>query len=159
VSAFLPGTSTDTEVRVSVGIDKPATGGGLYLSAIGRRVGTADYRGRVRILANGQVQAFITRNVGGEVNIVSTTVAGLTFNSGDRLNVEFQVTGTSPTTLRLKVWKVGTTEPTAWTLTATDSTASLQSGGGVGLVTYLSGSATNAPVIASFDDLWAGPTA
>ena len=159
VSAFLPGTSTDTEVRVSVGIDKPATGGGLYLSAIGRRVGTADYRGRVRILANGQVQAFITRNVGGEVNIVSTTVAGLTFNSGDRLNIEFQVTGTSPTTLRLKVWKVGTTEPTAWTLTTTDSTASLQSGGGIGLVTYLSGSATNAPVIASFDDLWAGATA
>ena len=113
----------------------------------------------MRILANGQVQAFITRNVGGEVNIVSTTVAGLTFNSGDRLNIEFQVTGTSPTTLRLKVWKVGTTEPTAWTLTATDSNASLQSGGGVGLVTYLSGSATNAPGIAGFADLWAGPTA
>ncbi|MFN8024221.1 MAG: PKD domain-containing protein [Acidimicrobiales bacterium] len=159
VSASLAGTSTDTEVRVSVGIDKPATGGGLYLSTIGRKVGANDYRGRVRILANGQVQAFITTNVGGEVNIASTTVAGLTFNSGDRLNIKFQVTGTSPTTLRLKVWKVGTTEPTAWTLTTTDSNASLQSGGGVGLVTYLSGSATNAPVIASFDDLWAGPTA
>ncbi|MFN8022927.1 MAG: PKD domain-containing protein [Acidimicrobiales bacterium] len=159
VSSFLVGTSTDTEVRVSVGIDKPVTGGGLYLSAIGRKVGANDYRGRVRILANGQVQAFITTNVGGEVNLVSTTVAGLTFTSGDRLNIEFQVTGTSPTTLRLKVWKVGTTEPTAWTLTTTNANTSLQSGGGVGLVTYLSSSATNAPVIASFDDLWAGPTA
>ena len=39
----------------------------------------------------------------------------------------------------------------------TDSTASLQAVGSIGVGTYLSGSATNAPVVASFDDLWVGP--
>ena len=41
---------------------------------------------------------------------------------------------------------------------ARERTAALQAVGSIGVGTYLSGSATNAPVIASFDDLWAGPT-
>ena len=159
VSAFLAGTSTDTEVRAAVGADKAATGGGTYLSVVARRVGTADYRGRVRLMAGGGVQVFITRNQAGETSLASLTVPGLTVAAGEMVNVRFQATGTSPTTLRIKVWKVGTTEPTAWTLTTTDATAALQAGGGVGFVTYLSGSATNAPVLGLFDDLWAGPTA
>ncbi|NHB84225.1 hypothetical protein G7085_05190 [Tessaracoccus sp. HDW20] len=63
-----------------------------------------------------------------------------------------QVTGTGTTALRLKVWS-GATEPTDWTLTATDTTAALQSAGGIGLGTYLSGSSTNAPIVFSFDNL------
>ena len=156
VSAFLPGSSTDTEVRATVGADKVATGGGLFLSVVGRRVGTSDYRAKVRILNTGAVQVFVTRVAGGETDLGVLTVQGLTLAAGERLNVRFQATGTSPTTLRLKVWKVGTTEPAEWQLTRTDSTAALQAGGGVGLVAYLSSSATNAPVLGVFDDLWAG---
>ncbi len=40
-----------------------------------------------------------------------------------------------------------------WQLTTTDSTAGLQAAGGVGLVTYLSGTSTNFPIVVSFDDL------
>ena len=40
---------------------------------------------------------------------------------------------------------------------STDATAALQSAGHGGLRTYLSGSATNAPVLGLFDDLVAGP--
>lgn len=158
VSAFLPGTSTDTEIRATLGVDKVGTGGGIYSSVVARRVGTADYRGRVRFMAGGGVQIFITRNQGGETNLANLVVPGLTVGANEMVNVRFQATGTSPTTLRLKVWKVGTTEPAGWQLTTTDSSAALQSGGGVGLVTYLSGSATNAPVLGLFDDIWAGPT-
>ncbi len=78
---------------------------------------------------------------------------GLTYAAGDRLNVRFQAAGASPTALNLKVWKVGTAEPSAWQRTVTDSTAGLQSAGGVGLRTYLSSTSTNAPVTVSFDDL------
>jgi PKD repeat protein len=159
VSAFLAGTATDTEVRAQVGIDKVGTGGGIYSSVVARRVGTADYRGRVRFMAGGSVQIFITRNQGGETNLANLVVPGLTVGANEMVNVRFQATGTSPTTLRLKVWKVGTPEPAGWQLTSTDSTAGLQSGGGIGLVTYLSGSATNAPVLGLFDEIWAGPTA
>ena len=159
VSSFLAGTSTDTEIRAIVGADKPATGGAIFTSVVGRRVGTSDYRAKVRLLTTGGVQIFVTRVSGTETDLVNLTVPGLTYAVGDRLQVRFQVTGTAPTTLRLKVWKVGTVEPAAWQLTTTDATAALQAGGGVGFVTYLSGAATNAPVVGLFDDLWAGPTA
>ena len=45
-----------------------------------------------------------------------------------------------------------TTEPAAWNLTATDTTAALQNPGAVGLYTYLSGSATNLPFTVSYDN-------
>ena len=159
VSAFLPGTSTDTEVRATVAVDKLASPGSVFTSVVGRRVGTADYRAKVRFATNGTVQAIITRVAGGETDLVGLTVPGLTVAPGEPVQVRFQVTGTSPTTLRLKVWRAGTPEPADWQLSTTDATAALQAGGGVGFVTYLSSSATNAPVIARFDDLWAGPTA
>jgi hypothetical protein len=73
------------------------------------------------------------------------------------LNIRFQVSGTSPTTLRAKLWKVGTTEPVAWQLTVTDATASLQAPGAIGFESYISGSATNAPVTVSLDNFLANP--
>jgi hypothetical protein len=66
-----------------------------------------------------------------------------------------QVVGASPTSLRFKAWPTGTAEPAAWQLTTTDSTTGLQAAGSVGFWTYLSGSATNAPVVVSLDDLTA----
>ena len=39
-----------------------------------------------------------------------------------------------------------------WTLTTTDATANLQAAGVTGLVTYLSGSATNTPIALSVDN-------
>ena len=73
--------------------------------------------------------------------------------------MRLQVTGTNPTTIRLKVWPAGATEPTAWQTTATDSTAALQGAGAIGLSGYLSGSVTNAPVVLRLDDLSARPVA
>ena len=68
-----------------------------------------------------------------------------TYAAGETLKVRAQATGTSPTTVRVKVWKSTTTEPTAWAATATDSTAGLQAPGSIGLHVYLGSSATNAP--------------
>ncbi len=82
----------------------------------------------------------------------------MTYTPGMVLDVRLQVTGTSPTTLNSMVWADGTTQPTTWQATATDSTAGLQVAGAVSLITYLSGSATNAPENASFSSYWAGPT-
>ncbi len=58
----------------------------------------------------------------------------------------------APTTLRAKLWRAGTTEPAGWQLTATDSTASLQAAGAIGFESYISASATNAPVTVSLDN-------
>jgi len=106
--------------------------------------------------ASGSVKLQLQR--GTNTVLLGTTVPGLTYSSGDRLQFRVQVTGLSPTTIRATVWKAGTTEPVAWQLTATDSTAALQSAGGIGLCNYLSGSASPTSLVVSFDDLRAGPT-
>ncbi|MET1052792.1 MAG: hypothetical protein ABWX65_09155, partial [Mycetocola sp.] len=81
---------------------------------------------------------------------------GLTYAPGEQLQVRVQVTGTSPATVRAKVWRVGELEPAAWQSTGTNTTASLSGPGGVGIQTYLPPAATNAPVTVRFDNLWAG---
>ena len=81
------------------------------------------------------------------------TVPGLVYNAGDTLRMQLRAVGTGTTTLQAKVWKVGSAEPAAFQVTANDTTAGLQGPGGVGLVSYLSGSATNAPLVAIWDNL------
>jgi hypothetical protein len=64
-----------------------------------------------------------------------------------------QVAGTSPTEIRARAWITGSAEPTQWLQAATDTTAALQAPGGLGIFTYLSSSATNAPIVLAVDDL------
>ena len=79
-----------------------------------------------------------------------------TFTVGSVVRVRLQVVGTGTTTLRAKAWYTTSNEPAAWTLTTTDTTASLQAPGAVGIWTYVSGSATNAPVKTYIDNLLVG---
>ena len=71
------------------------------------------------------------------------------------MKVNSTTTGGS-TTVRTKVWPTGTTEPTAWRSTATDSQAALQAAGQIGLSAYANGSVTNGPLGFSFDNLNVG---
>ena len=151
-------SATDAETRVAVSFDKAATGGGQYASVLGRSVaGAGSYQTKVRVLSTGAVSLSLVKVVGGtETVLTAATVSGLTYVAGDTLQVRLQATGTSPTTLRAKVWKSTGTEPSAWTATTSDNTGGLQAAGAVGLYSYLSGSATNAPVVVSYDDFWTG---
>ena len=158
---YLDGVSArDVEVATTFTEDKPATGGGLYETVIARRVaGVGDYRAKVRLLATGGVAISLARadTAGTETTIRNElTVSGLSFAPGDQLRVRLQVFGTSPTTVRAKVWKASATEPADWQVSTTDSTAGLQTAGSVGLRSYLSATSTNAPVVTSVDDLWVG---
>ena len=155
LGSYLAGVSrTTTEVRVRVGADKVPNGSGAFINVIGRSVGSEMYSARVRLQADGSVQLHATRS---GTPLSGGVVSGLTFGAGDRLEVRLQVEGTSPTVIRAKVWKVGEPEPVAWRASRSDSTASLQAPGGLGITTYLFGSVTNGPVLFTYDDLWAGP--
>ncbi|HLT84498.1 MAG TPA: hypothetical protein VKZ83_09725, partial [Phototrophicaceae bacterium] len=153
-------STTDTDLRVRVGADKAPTGGGTYLTVQPRVLANGDrYFTDVRQLSTGGVQLIVGRAVGGsETNLRATTVPGLTAEPGELVHLRTQAVGAAPTTLRAKVWADGTPEPDGWSIAVTDSTAALQTAGGIGLRTYLSGSATNAPVMGLFDELWVGPT-
>ena len=82
-------------------------------------------------------------------------LSGVTLAAGAQLNIRVQVQGTSPTTIRAKVWPVGAAEPGAWQATASDATAGLQTAGSLRLSTYLTSSATNGPVVVTYDELTA----
>lgn len=155
-STYLPGVSaTAADTAVTASLEKIGNGGGTFMGVAGRRVDSNEYRGKLKVATDGAVTVQITRLAGGSETTLSQVSAGFSIATGQTVRVRVQVTGASPTTVRLKAWLTGTAEPGAWTLTTTDSTAALQTAGSVGLLAYLSGSATNAPVIARFDDFTA----
>jgi aryl-phospho-beta-D-glucosidase BglC (GH1 family) len=155
-------SSTTTDVQVTATADKVATGGGTYVSVVGRRVpGSGDYRAKVRLLPTGEVGLSMVRTSakGKETDVTGeSVVAGLAVPHLAGVRIRFQAVGTQPTTVRAKVWLASGREPDAWAATATDSTEPLQEPGAVGLMGYLSRSATNAPTVVRFDDFQAGPT-
>ncbi|TFV98928.1 PKD domain-containing protein [Leifsonia flava] len=157
LDAYLPSaTSTTTDLLYRISADKPATGGGIYIVTHGRRiVGVGSYRAQAIIKSTGQVTLALTREnpigVGATIQ-AAVLVPGVAFAAGDQLLVRMRVTGTSPTTIQARIWESGTPEPSVWHRSITDSTGPLQAAGSTGVSTYVSSSATNAPVVLSVDD-------
>jgi PKD repeat protein len=141
-------SSASTDSTVGFSIASVPTGGGAYETLIGRQVGSAVYAAHAWVKAGGAVALVLKQ---GGVVLSNTVVTGLTYTAGSTLNLRLQVTGTSPTTVRAKLWPAATTEPTAWLSTVTDSTAALQAAGSVGLQTNLSSSASSG-IVTSFDN-------
>ena len=154
-AAYLPVSSADSDVRVDVALTRAAgRGAGVFTSVLARDVvGVGDYRARLVVTAAGTVELRVAR---GTTTLRAAAVPGVTYAAGTRLSVRTQVVGTAPTTVRAKVWKAGTTEPSTWQVTATDSTAALQVRGRISVSTYQSGSTT--PITASFSGFSATPT-
>ena len=157
---YLPnvsGTSVDTAVSFTT--DKSPNGNGVYVSVEGRRIpGAGLYQAKTRLLASGGVSIGLERLDAS--NAVTTltpqvTIPGLTYAAGTVLRVRIETVGTSPTTIQARVWRASDTEPSTWQVTATDSTSGLQAPGAIGMAAVLAGTATNAPVVASFSNLTA----
>ena len=149
----------DTDATLTVSTDKAPTGGGQYVSILGRyRPGAGAYQADLRMMSTGAVSVGITKVIGTtESNVKAAVNSGIAYAPGDTLSVRVQVVGSSPTTIRAKVWKKGTPEPAAWTVSGTDSTPELATPGAFAVCAYLSGSATNGPVVFSFDDVRVEP--
>jgi hypothetical protein len=154
--ALLPAVSArDVDTTVSIRSAKIATGSGQYVYAVHRhQPAGAEYRTVTKLLPSGAVQVYASRLAGtAETTIGSAvTVTGLTRTPATTLLVRAQVTGANPTTIRITAWPAGSAEPTAWTLTTSDATASLQTAGNVGLRAYTAATTTNAPILITLDD-------
>ncbi|CAN5163954.1 hypothetical protein BH09ACT10_BH09ACT10_11120 [soil metagenome] len=147
---------TSINMTSTATVDAAPAGGGTYVALVGRRVNsTNDYRLKVRLQAGGAVAAQLVRVVGGTETAIQTvgSVPGLTYAVGDVLRLRLVVDGTGSTALRAKVWKNGTSEPSAWLLQATDNTAALQAPGSIGYWYYLSSASTPNPTRLSVDNL------
>ncbi|MGZ6976282.1 MAG: PKD domain-containing protein, partial [Acidimicrobiia bacterium] len=156
-AAFLTAVrQRDVDIQTDLSLDRAASGGGAYLSVIGRRASSGnDYRLKLRYMPDGSVVAFLVRNQGGaETTLASTTVPGLTVSPGDKLRARLQVSGAATTTVQAKLWRTSASEPAGWLLTNTGSApAVLQGTGDVGLLLYTSGSWAGTPATASIDNL------
>jgi parallel beta-helix repeat protein len=149
---------SDFNVTTDLALQGTASGGGAYVSLIGRRVSDGnDYRLKVRYVPGGSVVAYLARTVGGtETVLASTKVAGLAVNPGDVLRARFVVSGTGTTTLRAKVWRRRNQEPQSWLLTSTGTTpAALRNGGDVGILLYVSHSWLGATPAITIDNFGA----
>ena len=153
-TASLDGVSaTSTDTTVDMTLNRPVVGSS-YVSVLGRKVGNSDYRVKLRYFENGDVNANLVKVVNGtETSIAGGRISGMVFNSGDTLRVRLQVSGQGTTALKVKVWKALDAEPATWTVQGTDSTATLQVAGGVGLSVYAAGTVTNLPYPVKFDNL------
>lgn len=127
-------SSKNVDVTARFAVDR--TGAGYSWTLLGRVVSGSNYSARVRFEAGDTMRVYILKD---ETAIGNSVVLSGTYTAGDELSVRLQVTGTSPTTLRVKVWRTSDVEPNAWQLSGTDSTAGLQVNGAVGLLTYLGG--------------------
>ena len=156
-SAVLASVSArDVELSYRIAVDKVPVGGSMWSYGLVRRINASnEYRAVLRYAAGGgvyiqasSVLANAEATIGTEVRVTALTATPGTF-----IRVRSQFTGANPTTIRMRAWADGTTEPTTWQYTATNSAAALQVAGGVGLRGYVGSGATNVPITQTLDDL------
>jgi PKD repeat protein len=156
LAAYLPaGPSKNVDATVEVSMDKVPTVGAAYVAMDVRRVGTSNYRLKMRLAPDGTIQLITVAVVNNaETTLRTVTVPGVVYVVGDVLRLRFSVIGAgASSTLDGKVWKSGNAEPATWQISSSDSNAALQSPGGVGLWSYLGSTVGNAPLLVAFDKL------
>ena len=115
---------------------------------------TYDYEFALSAPTGGKpLEAYINRRVGaGNDSVVaSNTSLGLAQDPSSYFWLKGEISGTTTVTLRLKIWKDGTAEPTAWSINATDTPTAtqLQSAGSIIYAHY---ACSAVPSTASVDD-------
>jgi parallel beta-helix repeat protein len=162
-SATLPQVSLrDVSVRFRMLTNRLANGDGTFVYATARI--TADgsqYRLGVHVKPGGHVNVLVVRMLHGHRTTIGSEspVSGVLATTSRFLWLRVQVEGTAPTTLRVKAWTGGSSEPATWTKTVKDFGTGLGSAGAVGVRAVLSTSTTNVPVRVLVDDLVASDNA
>jgi hypothetical protein len=163
--AKLAGTSErDITITVTGQTDKLAVGGSQAFGIIAH--GSSDELNRYIISLTAQTNATMRINVaklvaGAATTLSDVTVSGLTHVAATNYKLKVKLTqvliSVSPdvygTRIEAKAWLASGSEPGSYLVTVDDSTVTLLTAGYIGLRVALSGSATNAPVLVTFDDL------
>jgi hypothetical protein len=110
LNAILGSSTTDSEVLISGSISSFNT---TNFGAVLRWTDTNNW---YKAYLNG-TQLVIQKKVNGTATTLSSTA--FTATAGTSYSIRFRIVGS---TLSAKAWKTGATEPTAWTVTTTDTT-------------------------------------
>ncbi|CAN5779010.1 hypothetical protein BH23CHL7_BH23CHL7_06610 [soil metagenome] len=128
--------ATDTDLVFSLSTDsKPSLGRQNAVVLLRHQSAGTNYRVRSRFLPDGRLALRILRAVNGTVRGLTTSVIvpNVKWSSTAPVRVRTRIFGTSPTTIRVKAWPAGKTQPSGWHLSVTDRAAALQGDGGLGL--------------------------
>ncbi|MGO2610218.1 PKD domain-containing protein [Glutamicibacter ardleyensis] len=153
---YLPDTGSESVVATTeMAMEKMPTGGGTYLYFSPRYISANNqYYLKIQLLSDGGARTQLARVAEGTESILATDYQpNFGYEAGQSLTAQVAVIGTNPTQLAGKIWATDNTEPSTWQVTASDASVQLQTSAGIGLRMYLSGSSTNAPNIAMFDNL------
>lgn len=149
-------TGTDSTVTARWRLDELPVGAPAELHFWPRVVeGNDYYRFYVSVDPSGEVDASLAVTAGGVTSMIAgPTPIGSGFSAGDWWWVRVEASGTNPTSLRSRIWRDGSEEPSAWTQDVTDATARLQvSGNGVQIGIWNSAGETVLPLGSRFDDI------
>ncbi len=153
-------SSSSTDMRLLVAADKPSTGGGYYVSALGRRIASVgDYRGKIKVSADGSVAVSIGRvnSAGAETTISSAVTVSRPDLRRRRAARDAGPGGRhQPDHDPGQGLEAGRRRAGGLAADRHRSTAGFQVAGAIGIQSYLSSSATNAPLVISVDDLAVG---
>ncbi|MEO7023173.1 MAG: right-handed parallel beta-helix repeat-containing protein [Leifsonia sp.] len=154
LSASLPAaTASDADASTVVSVPAvPTTGNGVYAGVQLRSAAGSYYQGTIRVDTKARVLLSISRvnhSTADQTVIAAEKVVAQGVTAGQKIAVDFRVTGTDTVNASARAWFASQTAPD-WQLTGSDSTDKRLSGAGsVGLWTYVSsGSQTTA---VSFD--------
>jgi hypothetical protein len=141
----------DLDIRTTVNFTAPSgTGSANGFVTARRQTDGSHVRLGLKATAGRQLQLRAQLNTG--TNLFTDVDTGLSFQAGVAYELRVQLQGTS---IRMKAWKSGTTEPASWTVART-STAGPQTAGGLGVRTVNYSSST---VTVRMDNLSAAPMA
>ena len=165
----LPAASTTTTVRsqyelmdsesaVKVRIPELPTGSsGVYTSLFGRDSGTGNYRTTFRVLPTGKTVMEISRwNSGAGTATLASVDLPLTATAGQQFSLKLRVTGNTTPVVQGKAWVAGQAEPSNWSVSFTDSSASAVTTKGMTSLSGYRGAGSQAMTL-SFDDLVVRP--
>lgn len=119
-------TPTDSVSTMTYTLTAGPSTGASYVGLGARRTEAGRYQALAWHRENGTTTLLIRRD---KDAIATLPLAGGAWTAGSSFQLKMEVTGTAPTTIRMKLWTAGTAEPGSWQLSATDLTAGLQAGG------------------------------
>lgn len=157
VTTVLPNTvQHDIDGLYKTKIDKIPIGGTVEIIFLARSVSPSlMYRNKLRINASAGASLVTARVVDGtETNLSSSASTGITYTPNTYLWVRTQVVGSNPTTIYMKAWTDGSSEPSTWQYITYDyNESALQDAGAVGFRTNVPAGVSNGPILFSFDSL------
>jgi beta-glucanase (GH16 family) len=123
----------------------------------GRDSETGNYRATFRVLPTGKSVMEISRWKSGVGNVTLASVAlPLAATAGQQFSLKLRVTGNTAPVIQAKAWVAGQAEPSNWSASFTDSSASAVTTKGMTSVSGYRGAGSQAMTL-SFDDLVVRP--